>query len=100
MATFIFNSNQINFGNNSNGQFARPGDTGNQDLAFYIGSCLQRIPPKQLCRCLRESFLLRWEELQSSTPDFSELVTELTILLARLDAEEDRIVRNGSLFQD
>lgn len=94
MPTFIFNSNQINFGNNPNGQFARPGDTCKQELTFHIGSCLQRIPPKQLCRCLRECFLLRWEELQSSTPDFSELVTELTVLLARLDAEEDKMLGN------
>jgi hypothetical protein len=94
MPTFIFNSNQIHFGNNSNAQFARPGDISNQELAFHIGSCLQRIPPKQLCRCLRESFLLRWEELQRSTPDFSELVTELTVLLARLDTEEDRMMGN------
>jgi hypothetical protein len=39
-------------------------------------------------------FSARWEELQSSTPGFSEPVTELAVLLARLDAEEDRIARD------
>ena len=88
MPTFIFNANQISFGNKENLRSFPPHE---QQLATHIGQCLQRIPPKQLCRCLRESFLLRWEELQQTTPNFSELVTEMLVLLARLDAEEDRL---------
>ena len=87
MAVFIFNSNQDNrIINQSSGMdpLYEP------DLATHIGLCLQKIPPKQLCRCLRESFLLRWEEIQLASPNFSELVTEMAILLARLDAEEDK----------
>lgn len=91
MPTFIFNANQISFGNNETSSSAPLHE---QQLANHIGQCLQRIPPKQLCRCLRESFLLRWEELQRTTPDFNELVTELLVLLARLDAEEDRVTGN------
>lgn len=88
MPTIIFNANQINFGNKETRDTLSIHE---QQLAFHIGQCLQRIPPKQLCRCLRESFLLRWEELQQTTPDFNELVTEMLVLFARLDAEEDRL---------
>jgi hypothetical protein len=59
------------------------------DLATHIGACLRAIPPKQLCRCLREMFMLRLEELQAGVPEFNNFVSSLTILLARLDAEED-----------
>ena len=59
------------------------------DLATHIGVCLEMIPAKHLCRCLRESFMLRLEELQATVPAFKDFVTELTVLLARLDAVED-----------
>ena len=90
MATFIFNSNNFNFGKNIQTQSSDPVPLYERDLATHIGVCLQQIPPKQLCRCLRESFMLRWEELQLTSANFKDLVTEMTILMARLDAEEDK----------
>ncbi len=89
MSITIIKTNNFNFGDNVINQ--QPGN--NQlyegDLATHIGTCLQMIPPKQLCRCLRESCMLRLEELQQTTPDFKNFLTELTILFARLDALED-----------
>ena len=90
MATFIFNSNNFIFGKGIPNQSPDPAPLHELDLSTHIGTCLQMIPPKQLCRCLRESFMLRWEELQLTSANFSLLVTEMTILMARLDAEEDK----------
>ena len=87
MPSFIINSNHIHLHNN---HFTNANNQNNETaLPVYIGECLLRIPPKQLCRCLRETFMLNWEALEQSTPDFKNLVTEMAILLARLDAEED-----------
>ena len=86
MPSIIINSNHIHLHNN---HFNQAGGHNNQTaLPVYIGECLSKIPPKQLCRCLRETFMLNWESLQESTPDFKNFVTEMAILLARLDAEE------------
>ncbi len=90
MAVFIVNSNNFNQDNRIYNRPLEQIPIQELDLATHIGLCLQKIPPKQLCRCLRESFLLRWEDLQLTTPDFRDLVTEMAILLARLDAEEDK----------
>ena len=90
MATFIFNSNDFSFDKGMPDQSSDPALLYELDLAAHIGSCLQLMPPKQLCRCLRENFMLRWEELQLTSANFSLLVTEMTILMARLDAEEDK----------
>jgi hypothetical protein len=95
MPTFIFKKNHISFDSKPNDQSTNPSPLHKQELAAHIGVCLQRIPPKQLCRCLREGFFLHWEELQKTSPNFTELVTEMLVLLARLDAEEDRIARNS-----
>jgi hypothetical protein len=91
MAVIILDAPNFHFG----------GDAGmrsmqEQDLVSHIGTCLRLLPPKQLCRCLRESFMLRLEELQQTTPDFKNFVTQLTILLARLDALEDGNRRQGN----
>lgn len=77
MAIIIFNSNNFSFGNNRNDRVSEPTPLHERDLATHIGVCLQQIPPKQLCRCLRESFMLRWEELQLTSSNFKDLVTEI-----------------------
>ena len=87
MQSFIINSNHIHVHNN---HFTNAHSQNIETaLPVYIGACLSKIPPKQLCRCLRETFMLNWEAIQQSTPDFKNFVTEMAILLARLDAEED-----------
>ena len=65
-------------------------------LEVHIGTCLLLIPPRQLSQCLRESFMLNWENLQETTPDFKQLVTEMMVLLARLDALADQQLKHSS----
>ena len=59
------------------------------DLPIHIGTCLNMIPPEQLSRCLRDAFMLHIEALQKTCPDFYGFVTELAVLLTRLDDESD-----------
>lgn len=90
MATVIFNTNNFHFENKGNNSSVDETESYKQDIATHIGLCLNRIPPKQLCRCLRTIFLLNFEELQNNTPGFKNFVTDFVILLARLDGEEDK----------
>lgn len=64
-------------------------------LEIHIGTCLLMISPRQLSQCLRESFMLNWESLQETTPDFKQLVTEMMVLLARLDALADQQLKHS-----
>lgn len=87
MPTIIFNN--VNFNSSKSNLLSEEIPLFKRDLAEHIGLCLRQIPPKQLCRCLRDSFMIHFEELACTCPNFKEMVTELSILMSRLDAEED-----------
>lgn len=86
---FINNSSHISVGIRQQHEAGNtPPET--TSLVIHIGTCLNMLPPKQLGRCLRDAFLLHLEELQKTCPDFYGFVVEFGVLLARLDAEEER----------
>jgi len=87
---FISNSSNINVGNQLHFPASKPLPE-ESELTIHIGRCLNMLPSKQLGRCLRDAFLLRLEELQKNCPDFGEFVAEFTVLLMRLDNEEDKL---------
>jgi hypothetical protein len=89
MATVIFNSNNFTFNRTVNNQSPEEIPLHKRDLVTHIGTCLKQLPPKQLGRCLRTTFMLNWEQLVCTCPNFKDFLTELIILLERLDAEED-----------
>lgn len=59
-------------------------------MAEHIGNCLAKLPAKQLGRGLRDALLLHLEDWKATCPGFDDFVTELAVLFARLDEEEDR----------
>ena len=87
MATIILNN--FNIGNEKNSQTDEEIPLYKLGLTQHIGQCLNLIPPKQLCRLLRDGLIIHFEELMHTCPKFKEIVTELGILMSRLDAEED-----------
>ena len=87
---FINNSSNFNLGivnhNDANNEIPLE----RADLPIHIGTCLNMIPSKQLSRCLRDTFMLHIEALEKTCPDFYGFITELAVLLTRLDDEADQ----------
>jgi hypothetical protein len=94
MTNFFINQVLLNGKQSTNGN--GPATMDKETLEIHIGTCLMMIPPRQLSQCLRESFMLNWENLQNTTPDFKQLVTEMMVLLARLDDLADQQLKHCS----